>query len=147
MRRLGSLRVEIALIGAATALLLAGCWVRLGPGEPPPNSSTSSTPSVETTSAARPSIPRPSIAKAEAAILKLAKSLYPAVPIKSANVSGIGRGTRGIWWFQAWTDAGTKYQNEEWFVTWDGAKWALKGHGAGTVRSDYPHDIKWEDVY
>ncbi len=144
MHHVGSLRAGVVLIGVAAALLLGGCWVRLGPGEPPPGSSTPTTPSVEAT---QPSIARPTVAKVEAAILKLAKKLYPDVPIKSANVSGVGRGADGIWWFQAWTDAGTKYQNEQWFVTWDGAKWNLKGHGTGAVHTDYPHDIKWENVY
>jgi hypothetical protein len=147
VRHVESLRTGIALVAVAAAVLLGGCWVKLGPGEPQADSSTLPTPSVEATSAAQPSIPRPSIAKAENATLALAKKVYPEAPIKSASVLGIGRAPGGIWWFQALTDAGTKYQNELWFVTWDGAKWALKGHGPGTVRTDYPHDIEWEDVY
>ncbi len=142
MRHIGSVRAGIALAAVATTVLLGGCRISGVLDDPAPTISTSATPSVETTS-----IPRPSIAKAEAAILKTAKKLYPEAPIKSASVLGIGRSPGGIWWFQARTDAGPEYQNELWFVTWDGAKWRLEGHGPGTVRSDYPHEITWEDVY
>jgi hypothetical protein len=89
---------------------------------------------------------KPTVAEAEAAVLKIAKKEYASIPTKSAKVSGIGLDAKGIWWVEAWTDAGTSYENEQWFVNYDGTNWKLRDYGTGLDRTDEPSDIEWEDV-
>jgi hypothetical protein len=89
---------------------------------------------------------KPTVAEAEAAVLKFAKKAYPSIPTKTAKAAGMGIDSKGVWWVQAWTDAGTKYEGEQWFAYYDGKTWKLKDYGTGLERSDLPADIKWEDV-
>jgi hypothetical protein len=89
---------------------------------------------------------KPTVAEAEAAVLKLAKKAYAEIPIKSAKVVGMGVDSKGDWWVQAWTDAGTAYEGEQWFAYWDGSVWKIKDYGTGLDRVDLPSDIKWKDV-
>ncbi|MDO8914838.1 MAG: hypothetical protein Q7W16_01990 [Coriobacteriia bacterium] len=91
-------------------------------------------------------VTKPTVAEAEAAVLKLAKKAYPSIPIKSATAEGIGSDAKGQWWVQAWTDAGKAYENEQWFAYYTGTTWKLKEYGTGLERSDLPSDIEWEDV-
>jgi hypothetical protein len=89
---------------------------------------------------------KPTVAEAEAAVLKLAKKAYPSIPIKSAKAIGLGIDAKSQWWVQAWTDAGKAYENEQWFAYYTGTTWKLKEYGTGLERSDLPSDIEWEDV-
>ena len=91
-------------------------------------------------------VTKPTVAEAEAGVLKLAKKAYPSIPIKTAKAEGMGVDSKGQWWVQAWTDAGTEYENEQWFAYYNGVTWKLKEYGTGLERSDLPSDIKWEDV-
>jgi hypothetical protein len=79
-------------------------------------------------------------------VLKLAKKAYPSIPTKTAKAEGMGVDSKGQWWVQAWTDAGTEYENEQWFAYYNGTTWKLKEYGTGLERSDLPSDIEWEDV-
>jgi hypothetical protein len=89
---------------------------------------------------------KPTVAEAEAAVLVLAKKAYPSIPTKTAKAEGMGIDSKGDWWVQAWTDAGTKYEGEQWFAYYDGKAWKLKEYGTGLERSDLPADITWTDV-
>jgi hypothetical protein len=88
----------------------------------------------------------PTVAEAEAAVLKLAKKAYPSIPIKSATAIGIGIDSKERYWIQAWTDAGKAYENEQWFASYSGSTWKLEEYGTGLERSDLASDIDWEDV-
>jgi hypothetical protein len=89
---------------------------------------------------------KPTVAEAEAAVLVLAKKAYPSIPTKTAKAEGMGVDSKGDWWVQAWTDAGAKYEGEQWFAYYDGKTWKLKDYGTGLERTDLPSDIKWTDV-
>lgn len=89
---------------------------------------------------------KPTVAEAEAAVLKLAKKEYPTIPTKTAKAEGTGVDSKGQWWVQAWTDPGDAYENEQWFAYFNGVTWKLKTYGTGLERSDLPADIKWDDV-
>jgi hypothetical protein len=88
----------------------------------------------------------PTVAEAEAAVLKLAKRAYPSIPLKSATAIGVGIDSKERHWIQAWTDAGKAYENEQWFASYGGSTWKLEEYGTGLERSDLPSDIEWEDV-
>jgi hypothetical protein len=89
---------------------------------------------------------KPTVAEAEAAVLKIAKKTYPTIPTKTAKAAGLGVDSKGAWWVQAWTDAGLEYEGEQWFAYYDGTTWKLKEYGTGLERSDLPADITWTDV-
>lgn len=89
---------------------------------------------------------KPTVAEAEAAVIRIAKKEYASIPTKSAEAEGMGIDAKGRWWVQAWTDAGITYENEQWFAYYDGEVWTLKTYGTGLERSDLPADIEWEDV-
>lgn len=89
---------------------------------------------------------RPTVAEAEAAVLQIAREQYSAVPALSAEVVGMGQDSAGNWWVQGWTDHGSGYESEQWFIIFDGTDWTLHDMGTGMERTDYPSDIAWEDV-
>lgn len=145
MRRSNSLRTVVALFGLAAMLCVAGCKVTWTQGEQTPGPVTpveTPAPAVDATGT-----PRPKIADADAAILKLAKEKYPAIPIETATTLAIGKDTKGLWWVQAFTNAGPRYEQEQWFVTWDGDAWKVQDSGTGIDRNAYPGDVTWEDLY
>jgi hypothetical protein len=89
---------------------------------------------------------RPSVADAEAAMLRIAREMYQDMPIEGAAVGALGRDSRGRWWAQGWTSAGQENESEQWFIAFDGAEWEFVDAGTGLERSDLPDDIAWEDV-
>lgn len=89
---------------------------------------------------------RPSIAEAEAAVLRISREMYQDIVIEDPRIVGMGRDAAGLWWVQGWTSAGPEYESEQWFITFDGTTWEYVDSGTGMERSDYPDDIVWEDV-
>lgn len=89
---------------------------------------------------------QPTIAEAEAAILAIAREEYPDIPAQSVHIVGTGTDDHGRWWFQAWTEHGEGYENEQWFCSCDHDEWMLRDYGTGLERTDLPADIVWEDV-
>lgn len=94
----------------------------------------------------RADLDRPTLFEASNEALRIARSTYKEVPAKSARIVGRGQDARGRWWFQAWTDHGSSYENEQWFIYKEGVAWKLATYGTGVERSDLPSDIVWEDV-
>ena len=139
MNRGRVVRTGIAAIALAAALLGVGCSTSGSEVAPDvAKESTSSAPCAV-------SVFRPTVAEAEAAVLRLAKGEYPDIPITEASIRSMGQDSRGRWWVRGLTPV-PGYETEQWFVTFDGADWVVQDSGTGMEEADFPSDIAWEDV-